>query len=249
MATKSKHKTYLLRVDDLDIPVKIYKERRRSIRASLGKHHAILRLPSFLTKKEEQAQIDRFYLWLKDKVLIEDRFRQRFESKHYNSGYTFELYDQRYTLSVHKSSNKNHSGKYLGEGEILIKLAEGTESKDAEKEISALISRIIANLYIDKMTQRVHRINDQYFQKPIKSVRLKYNRSNWGSCSSSSNINLSTRLLFAPEPVQDYVIVHELSHLIEMNHSDRFWNIVRQVMPDYKKAEKWLKVNGHLCDF
>lgn len=249
MGTKAKHKTYLLRVDDLDIPVKIYKERRNSIRASLGKQHAILRLPLFLNKKEEQAQIDRFYLWLKDKVLVEDRFRKRFESKGFKTDYSFTLYDQKYTIKIEESENLNHSGKYLGDGVIGIKLAYDVSASEAEKEIAALLSRVVAKLYLPKIKQRVNHINDSYFGQDIKSVRLKYNRSNWGSCSSSSNINLSTRLLFAPESVQDYVIVHELAHLIEMNHSSRFWKIVSDVMPEYKKAEKWLKVNGHLCDF
>jgi len=69
------------------------------------------------------------------------------------------------------------------------------------------------------------------------------------SCSSKSNINLSTRLLFAPSDVIDYVIVHELTHLIEMNHSQKFWNLVKSVMPNYKQKEKWLKEYGKLCDF
>jgi len=64
-----------------------------------------------------------------------------------------------------------------------------------------------------------------------------------------NNINLSTRLLFAPPPVIDYVIIHELTHLIEMNHSSKFWNIVKSIMPDYKQKEKWLKKNGKFCDF
>ncbi|WP_235298688.1 M48 family metallopeptidase [Portibacter marinus] len=249
MPSKSKHKTYLLRVDDLDIPVKIFKERRNSIRASLGKHHAILRLPLFLNRKEEQDQIDRFYVWLKEKVLVEDRFKRRFIKKQYKTGYKFQLYDKEYGLRIDYSRNKNHSAKYLGAGIIWIKLAIGVDLEEAEKDISTLISRVIAKLYIGKITDRVQRINDAYFGQNIKSVKLKYNRSNWGSCSTSSNINLSTRLLFAPESVQDYVIVHELAHLLEMNHSKRFWKIVSEVMPDYKKAEKWLKTNGHECDF
>ena len=62
-------------------------------------------------------------------------------------------------------------------------------------------------------------------------------------------MNLSTRLLFAPKDVIDYVIIHELAHLYEMNHSKKFWNIVSQVMPNYKEKEKWLSKNGRLCDF
>ncbi|WP_235292897.1 M48 family metallopeptidase [Portibacter lacus] len=246
---KPKQNTYLLQVDDLDVPVKIYKERRNSIRASLGKKHAILRLPLFLNKKEEKAQIDRFYLWLKDKILIEDRFRKRFETKSIHDGHQFTLYDRTFTVKLVESNNVGHSGKYLGDDTIQIKLAKDADGTSAYREISVLISRVVAKVYLPIITRRVFAINDQYFNKNIKSVRLKYNTSNWGSCSSSSNINLSTRLLFAPIEVQDYVIIHELAHLIEMNHSHRFWKIVSDIMPDYKNAEKWLKVNGHECDF
>ena len=108
---------------------------------------------------------------------------------------------------------------------------------------------MVAKDFLPYITQKVTEINAQYFKKEIKAVRLKYNHSNWGSCSTDRNINLSTRLLFAPNPVIDYVIVHELAHLYEMNHSDRFWQIVQSVMPEYQKCEKWLKKNGNLCEF
>ncbi len=246
---KRNYKEYLLTVDGLDIPVKIYKERRNSIRASLGKKHAILRLPFFITKKGEREQIDRFYHWLKEKVLSKERYRLQFEKKKYKEGYRFDLFDQSYALNFVFSQNKNHSAKYLKDGIIQVKLAEGSSIAYAESAITSLISRVIAQRYKPSITERVLNINQKYFQKGIKSVNLKYNKSNWGSCSSSSNINLSTRLLFAPEIVQDYVIIHELSHLIEMNHSSRFWKIVSDIMPDYKNHEKWLKENGYLCDF
>ena len=92
-------------------------------------------------------------------------------------------------------------------------------------------------------------INKHYFGHAVKSLRLKYNKSNWGSCSNSGNINLSTRLLMAPQWVLDYVIVHELAHMNEMNHSKKYWTIVEKVYPEYKKAEKWLKAYGSTCDF
>jgi len=249
LASRAKHKEYLVEVDGLNVPIKIFKERRNSIRASLGKKHAILRLPLFLNKKEEQAQIDKFYIWLRDKVLVDDRFRKRFESKGFYSGYEFNLYDESYRIKIENSRNKNHSAKYLGQNIISVKLAQGISIENAEKEITLLVSRVIAKLYHRDVEQRVHSLNAQYFQKQIKNVRLKYNQSNWGSCSNSSNINLSTRLLFAPQWVQNYVIIHELAHLSEMNHSKRFWKIVSDIMPEYKKAEKWLKQHGHKCDF
>jgi len=82
---------------------------------------------------------------------------------------------------------------------------------------------------------------------------FKHNRINitnaqkrWGSCSCCNNLNFSWRLIMAPLPVVDYVIVHELVHLDEKNHSKTFWNKVKMLMTDYKKHQEWLKKNGHL---
>ena len=66
----------------------------------------------------------------------------------------------------------------------------------------------------------------------------------WGSCSEKGNINISTRLLFAPEDVLEYVCIHELAHLIEQNHSEKFWQLVKNAMPNYQEKRKWLKENG-----
>jgi predicted metal-dependent hydrolase len=65
--------------------------------------------------------------------------------------------------------------------------------------------------------------------------------SQWGSCSSKKNLNFNYKLLFLPEHLQDYIIVHELSHLGEMNHSRRFWNLVEKAIPEYRKCIVELK--------
>ncbi len=75
-------------------------------------------------------------------------------------------------------------------------------------------------------------------------VAIKDGTSRWGSCSSVGNINLQWRLIMMPEAVVDYVIVHELCHRREMNHSAAFWSEVEQVLPNYKQLRGWLKDNG-----
>ncbi|MDO4547471.1 MAG: SprT family zinc-dependent metalloprotease [Clostridia bacterium] len=77
-----------------------------------------------------------------------------------------------------------------------------------------------------------------------KAVKLREQRTRWGSCSSAGNINLNWKLVMAPAQVLDYVVVHELCHLFELNHSPAFWRRVRGVMPDYEYWKKWLKDNG-----
>lgn len=84
----------------------------------------------------------------------------------------------------------------------------------------------------------------QSMGKTFKKITVKEIKSRWGSCSSKGNLNFSWRLVFAPSHVVDYLCAHEVCHLVEMNHSDRFWELVEVLEPNYKDAQKWLKQNG-----
>ena len=76
-------------------------------------------------------------------------------------------------------------------------------------------------------------------------ITIRRQRSRWGSCSSKGNLNFNCLLMLTPPEVIDSVVVHELCHRKEMNHSKRFYAEVLRVFPDYRKADKWLKENGH----
>lgn len=78
----------------------------------------------------------------------------------------------------------------------------------------------------------------------IKAVKIVDNKYRWGSCTPKNNINISWRLIKAPMFVIDYIIVHELAHLIEANHTPEFWNILKAKLTKIEKAKLWLKENG-----
>lgn len=80
----------------------------------------------------------------------------------------------------------------------------------------------------------------------VKEVMVRNQRTRWGSCTTGGVISLNWRLVQAPDLVRDYVIYHELMHLKEMNHSDRFWRRVEEVCPAWREAEAWLKRNGSM---
>lgn len=76
-------------------------------------------------------------------------------------------------------------------------------------------------------------------------ITIRSQKTRWGSCSSAGNLNFNCLLLLTPPEVLDYVVVHELCHRKQMNHSPRFWAEVARILPGYKASKKWLKDNGH----
>lgn len=80
-----------------------------------------------------------------------------------------------------------------------------------------------------------------HYDFAYKRVFIKNQRSCWGSCSEHGNLNFNYKLLFLPPRIADYVIIHELCHLAELNHSPRFWSLVGEACPDYKKHRRELR--------
>ena len=96
---------------------------------------------------------------------------------------------------------------------------------------------------LPRVRRHAHQLGVEYNRAKIVDSRYR-----WGSCTVKDNINLNWRLIKAPMFVIDYVIVHELAHLIEANHTPRFWNIVRAQSPKMGKARTWLSENGRLLE-
>ncbi len=78
---------------------------------------------------------------------------------------------------------------------------------------------------------------------PLK-ITIKNQKTIWGSCSFKKNINYNYKIIMAPIEIVDYIVVHELCHLIHMNHSKQYWNAVKSILPDYGVRRQWLKENG-----
>jgi len=113
------------------------------------------------------------------------------------------------------------------------------------KSNSSKLSKEIINHYQHRIDQRVRYINHITLSKSIISVEIKNNQSSWGLCSSKGEITISVNTLFAPIWVLDYVIVHELCHLVHHDHSIHFWRLVEKYYPKFKQAKQYLKENGN----
>jgi predicted metal-dependent hydrolase len=156
-----------------------------------------------------------------------------------------------------KEMVSRESALYLGR-EYRIEV---TETTSGEIEFSHLFrmpaahlaknSKALRDWYFEKAKEKIlARVEQQARMLGVEFVAAKIvdNRYRWGSCTVNDNINLNWRLIKAPIFVIDYVIIHELAHLIEANHTSRFWSIVRASTPAMEKAKSWLKDHGQILE-
>lgn len=94
-----------------------------------------------------------------------------------------------------------------------------------------------------EVSARAHRAATQ-LSKQIRKIQIRDTRSRWGSCSEDARLSFSWRLMLAPQHVLDYVVAHEVAHLVELNHSPRFWRLVDTLCPGCGPAKYWLKRHG-----
>ena len=98
-----------------------------------------------------------------------------------------------------------------------------------------------------KVQQRVDLFAPKLGVTPTK-IRLKEQQARWGSCTKQGELLINWKLMMAPMKIIDYVMVHEIAHLLQPNHNPDFWNLVASVLPDYQERKEWLRIHGPLLE-
>ena len=127
-------------------------------------------------------------------------------------------------------------GGEVTEGELRLRLP----NPDSDEAVRAAIRAVLSERALRRIRERL----DYYIPKIGKTpgrVTIREQKTRWGSCSSKGNLNFNWKLIMAPPEALDYVVIHELCHLYEFNHSPRFWALVSSHMPDYEAWKQWLK--------
>jgi len=127
----------------------------------------------------------------------------------------------------------------IGGEEIRLRL----EHPEDENAVRAALKRGLAELALQRIRERIA-VRHPAIGGSFGRVTVRDQRSRWGSCSAKHNLNFNWKLIMAPPEALDYVVIHELCHLREFNHSPRFWRMVSGQMPDYEIWKKWLKTHG-----
>lgn len=142
---------------------------------------------------------------------------------------------ERCALRLHRGSRR--TGRLEG-GEYHLTLPE----PDSDPAVRAAIKSTLSALALKRIRQRLDFFIPRVGRAPGR-VAIRDQKSRWGSCSQKGNLNFNWKLIMAPPQALDYVVVHELCHLYEFNHSPRFWSLVQAQLPDYEVWKKWLKTH------
>ena len=213
------------------IPDQVIKSKRKTLSISINENaQLIVRAPNRISDARIQEFINEKSSWIiKNKNLIKLRL-QNTEKDQNNLLYLGEYFPIKKNIKSLKKVSFNGE-EFITNLENQSQLSNALKIwyKDKFKELA--IPRL--NYFVDK------------YDLTVNQVRLKRQKTLWGSCSSRNNINLNFLLIMAPLKVIDYVIIHELVHTIHKNHSDNFWSAVEDIMPNYKDPKNWLKENGY----
>ena len=142
---------------------------------------------------------------------------------------------ERCALRLHRGSRR--TGR-VADGEYHLTLPE----PDSDPAVRAAIKSTLSALALKRIRQRLDYFIPRVGRAPGR-VAIRDQKSRWGSCSQKGNLNFNWKLIMAPPQALDYVVVHELCHLYEFNHSPRFWSLVQAQLPDYEVWKKWLKTH------
>ena len=212
-------------------PNKIIRSKRKTLSLTINENaELIIRAPKRLSIEKIQDFINEKENWINSKKrLIENQIKD-VTSNHNKLLYLGNLFP----INVEQNASK----------ELFFTGEEFIANSIEPDSLSLSIKKWYKNKFKEIALPRVAYFANKH-NLMVNQVRIKNQKTMWGSCSSKNNINLNYFLLMAPMGVIDYVIVHELVHTIHRNHSTDFWDSVESIMPEFQEHKRWLKKNGY----
>ena len=196
----------------------------------------VVRAPKSCSEERVQALLQRKKLWLFEKLRSGQKFPDEYNEKEFVSGETLLYLGRHYPLRV---SKRDVNGIRFDREFVISHLH--------QSKAPMLLKQWYVKRAKEKLAPRVASFA-RTLGVAYNAIRVSEMEYRWGSCTPKKNLVFNWKLIKAPLFVIDYIIVHELAHLIEPNHSDDFWNIVAAQVPKYQKAKEWLKQNGSVLE-
>lgn len=222
----------------------IIRSRRRTVGLEVNQEaDLIVRAPKRASLTFIEAVVQKHRNWILRRQAIAQQRRQTTKPKQFIAGEQFLYLGDYYPLHILSSSEIQMSSRDLFAGSIYFNSAFYLTDFQ-QPEAHKLFTEWYRAMALQKFTERVALYALQMGLN-YRKIRLSNAKRLWGSCSIKGNLSFNWRLIMAPKEVIDYVVVHELTHLIHRNHRQKFWQQVASIMPTYQDRLRWLKQQGH----
>ena len=198
----------------------------------------VVKAPSSLPLKEIEKCVESKADWILKKIPEMIALAEKVPEKAYVTGETLYFLGERYKL-IRKPSLDARKGSVAMAGDSIIVYG----SFDSAEEVKAALEKWYQEKASEWIMQRVNLYKEKIGVE-FRRVSFRSPKTRWGSCSSQKNLMINWKLIMAPIEIIDYVVCHELCHLLEMNHSEDFWALVAKQIPDWKRRRSWLRENG-----
>lgn len=176
--------------------------------------------------------------WIKQKQALFKDVKYQSLSRRFENGESFMYLGKNYCLQLHMVPELSEPLVRLYQGKFVIQTATNNQAA-----LRGAMEKWYRAKAFDKFTERV-KYYQRYFSHEPRQIKISNPKKRWASCSSQGHLLFNWRCVMAPESVVDCIVVHEMSHLVHLNHSPDFWGLVRSIVPDYDKGKEWLRVYG-----
>lgn len=199
----------------------------------------LLSVPYHTPRREIESFLGKTRAWIIKKVWEKEKvFRE--SQRVFIPGERFLYLGESYPLEIRESDHRQPPLK-LSFGKFILDQDHLKAARDIFIQWYKREAREVIAERLEYYTHRLHLFP--------REIRITNARSRWGSCSHDNRLSFSWRIILAPLAVIDYILIHELAHIKEKNHSERFWKFLESILPDYRTPRLWLKRNGHRLRF
>ena len=225
-----------IRLGELEVEI-VRSHRRKRLSIEVGHNGVKARAPATMRYSTVLKFVNTKRQWI---IKSWKNLPPKIEPMRLENGGEVRILGEPYTLQV-----LNGRGKIRIEQDSQLLVPITKSHLPIEESVKRKLHRWFKGIAMQHLELRVrNRLTAMFPNKSISTIKVRDYKRRWGSCDHKGELSFNWRIVMAPEEVLDYVIIHEIAHLKEFNHSKRFWNLVEQQMPDWKDQHNWLNQYG-----
>ena len=220
-----------------------WSNKRKSLGISVRSDKVSVTAPEGTTEEKINQLLMKKAPWIRKQLQDYQEINPFMQERDFLSGEKLPYLGRLYRLKVIKEVNLQTSHFEFQQGTFIATVPESLKETEYREVLYPLYKEWVTAKATTFTQKRLNRFTAKLREKPTR-IQIKEQKQRWGSCTPDGKILLNWRIFLAPTSIVDYILVHELAHLKNMDHSTDFWNTIKMILPNYEDKKEWLRING-----